>query len=128
MASVPEAIQVAWVSPVREQARTKEMIEVVRLQDLQQWIDTEQADAKQILHHLGMLPKRSRRTIDPDAYKIVIFDVESDSLCRSIELSDDSTVTSITGLAVCTERAKPANSILDMDTQAADIRRTHSLN
>ena len=52
VSSLPEAIQVAWVSPVREQARTKEMIEVVRLQDLQQWIDTEQADAKQILHHL----------------------------------------------------------------------------
>ena len=30
------------------------MIEVVRLQDLQQWMDTEQADAKQVLHHLGI--------------------------------------------------------------------------
>ena len=108
VSSLPEAIQIAWISPVQEQARAKEMIEVVRLQDLQQWMDTEQADAKQVLHHLGMLPKRSRRTIDPDAYKIVIFDVESDSLCRSIEQSDDSSITTINGLAVCTDRAKPA--------------------
>ena len=105
---LPEAIQIAWVSPVQEQARSKEMIEVVHLQSLQQWMDTEEASAKQVLHHLGMLPKRSRRTIDPDAYKIVIFDVESTSLCRSIDLGEESTVETIEGLSVCTQRAKPA--------------------
>ena len=108
VSSIPEAIQIAWVSPVGEQARAKEMIEVVHLQGLQQWIDTEQADAKQVLHQLGMLPKRARRTIDPDAYKIVIFDVETDSLCRSVTLSDDSSITNVGGLSVCTDRAKPA--------------------
>ena len=106
--SLPEAVQIAWVSPVQAQARSKETIEVVQLQDLQRWMDAEQADAKQVLHHLGMLPKRSRRTIDPDAYKIVIFDVETDSLCRSVDLSEGSTTLSIEGLSVCTERAKPA--------------------
>ena len=106
--SLPEAVQIAWVSPVQEQARSKEMIEVVQLQDLQRWMDAEQADAKQVLHHLGMLPKRSRRTIDPDMYKIVIFDVETDSLCRSVAMSEDSTTLVIKGLSVCTERAKPA--------------------
>lgn len=108
VASLPQAVQIAWVSPVQEQARPKETIEVVQLQDLQRWMDAEQADAKQVLHHLGMLPKRSRRTIDPDAYKIVIFDVETDSLCRSVALSEDSTTLVIEGLSACTERAKPA--------------------
>ena len=104
---LPEAIQIAWVSPVQEQARSKEMIEVVHLQSLQQWMDTEEASAKQVLHHLGMLPKRSRRTIDPDEYKIVIFDVESTSLCRPIDLVEESTVESIEGLSVCSQRSKP---------------------
>lgn len=113
VSSVPEALQVAWVSPVGDQARSKEMIEVVHLQSLQQWIETEQADAKQVLHHLGMLPKRSRRTIDSNDYKIVIFDVETASLCRSINQTElvqtDPAVPSvIEGLSVCTERAKPA--------------------
>ena len=108
VSSLPEAIQIAWVSPVQEQARSKEMIEVVHLQTLQKWIDTEQANAKQVLHHLGMLPKRSRRTIDPEDYKIVVFDVESNSLCRSIQLGEDSTITAIEGLSICSERAKPA--------------------
>jgi len=110
VSSVPEALQVAWISPVGDQARSKELIEVVQLQSLQQWIDTEQADAKQVLHHLGMLPKRSRRTIDPNDYKIVIFDVESVSLCRSIDLDEASSegTAEIEGLNVCTERAKPA--------------------
>ena len=91
------------------------------------WIQSKQMP-KQILHHLGMLPKRSRRTIDPDSYKIVIFDVESDSLCRSIELSDDSSVTSIDRVGGLYRACQTGEaSILDMDTQAADIRRTHSL-
>ena len=34
--------------------------------------------------------------------------MESDSLCRSIALSEDATSSTLNGLAVCTERAKPA--------------------
>ena len=108
VSTLPEAIQIAWVSPVKEQARSKEMIEVVHLQALQQWMDAEEATAKQVLHHLGMLPKRSRRTIDPDAYKIVIFDVESTSLCRPISIDEQSTVAIVDGLSVCSQRAKPS--------------------
>lgn len=109
--SIPSAVQVAWVSPVGDKARDKEMIEVVELHSLQQWIGEEEADAKQVLHQLGMLPKRSRRTIDPAEYKIVIFDVESSTLCRPIDVSTESNETppqSIAGLNVCTERSKPA--------------------
>ena len=108
VSALPQAIQIAWVSPVEKQARSKEMIEVVHLQSLQQWMDSEEASAKQVLHHLGMLPKRSRRTIDPDEYKIVIFDVESASLCRSIDLGEEVTTSSVEGLSICSQRAKPA--------------------
>ena len=77
--------QVAWISPVRKSSRAKEMIEVVPFAKLRTWVHNNKADAKQILHYLGKLPANSKKKIDPADYKITVFDIHRDSLCRPIK-------------------------------------------
>ena len=113
--TIPSAVQVAWISSTSDTVRSKQMVEVVHLQTLQGWIDTQDADAKAVLHQLGMLSSRSKRTIDPADYKITIFDVESESLCRPIVQDtalEDASPLFVEGLSVCegTSRANSLNS------------------
>jgi hypothetical protein len=113
--TLPSAVQVAWISSTSDTVRPKQMVEVVHLQALQSWIDTQDADAKAVLHQVGMLPKRSKKTIDPADYKITIFDVESESLCRPIvqeEVVEGESPVFVEGLSVCegTSRASTWDS------------------
>ena len=62
--SLPEAVQVAWISPVRQRVRANEMVEVVHLQTLQDWLNSEGDDPKKLLHQMGMLSERSKKSID----------------------------------------------------------------
>ncbi len=112
--TLPDAVQVAWISPTTTTVRSSQMIEVVHLQALQQWIGEEEADAKSVLHHMGMLSKRSKKTIDPADYKITIFDVETSSLCRPIVTTDTNNVSEdleaviVEGISVCEQSSRPA--------------------
>ena len=98
---LPDAIQVAWVSPVRQRVTGNEMIEVVHLQTLQEWLETESSDPKALLHQMGMLNQRSKKSIDPSNYKITIFDVNTSSLCRPIEQSEDNFQNVINEVSSC---------------------------
>lgn len=110
---LPDAVQVAWISPTKTTVRSSQMIEVVNLHELQQWIGEEEADAKSILHYMGMLSKRSKKTIDPADYKITIFDVETSSLCRPIVTTDTESVSDnpetvmVEGVALCEQSTAP---------------------
>ena len=107
LASVPDALQVAWISPVRSQVRYKEQINVVRYSDLQKYVKNERPNTTQLLQHMGMKRGKIRREISADRYKLVIFDVTSESMCRPIEIQEgDESVqnTSVTGLSVCKEK------------------------
>ncbi len=123
---LPEAVQVAWISPKTDTVRSGKQIEVVHLQALQQWMADEDvggdgqtiadreasSDAKALLHQMGMLSKRSKKYIDPNDYKVTIFDVESSTLCRPIDVDTEentSAATVVEGLGVCEQRSsKPA--------------------
>ena len=87
---IPDMMQVAWISPVTEQVWSSEDIEVVRLYDVQVWLsqqDQDKGKAVDLLLELGMLPKRKEdKKIDPTDYKITIFDVHTDILCRPVDV------------------------------------------
>ena len=87
---LPNTMQVAWISPVAEQVWASENIEVLRLYDLQVWLsqqDQNKGNAVNLLLELGMLPKRKEdKNIDPADYKITIFDVETEILCRPVDI------------------------------------------
>ena len=105
---IPDALQIAWISPVREQVRSNEYIEVISYSDLRQWMSADERDAKQLLHQLGMLSKRSKREVDPSDYKVVIFDVHAERVCRPINTEEAGT--EIEGLPVCEVRgARPTS-------------------
>ena len=103
---VPSTVQVAWISPVREQVWLNQDIEVIRYQDLRLWLGAEDANAKDLLHQMGMLSKRSRKEIDPRDYKITIFDVEKEWLCRPMTEEVEGSV--VQGVPVCpAKQSKP---------------------
>ena len=106
---IPSALQVAWISPVRKQVGVRQDIEVVRLHDLQLWINEQQPTAKEVLHQMGMLSKLSVRDIDSTEYKITIFDVEQEWLCRPIREQPEGLA--VQGVSVCeAKKAKPASA------------------
>ena len=96
---IPEAIQVAWVSPVGETVRPNQQVEVVHLQSLQGWLNETESNATQVLQHLGMVSERAK-DVNPMKYKVTIFDVESASLCRPIQVSEGDSL-EVAGLSVC---------------------------
>ena len=105
--TIPKSLQIAWISPVKDQVWLEENIEVIRLQDLQVWLHKEDANAKELLHQMGMLSKRSRREIDPTDYKITIFDVEQEWLCRPITEEPEGSI--VQGVTVCeAKESKPS--------------------
>ena len=103
LASVPDALQVAWVSPVRAQVRYKQQVNVVRYSELQKYVANEKPTTTELLQHLGIKRGRIRRDIDPQRYKLVIFDVTAQSMCRPIltDANDDRAVGTVGGLTVC---------------------------
>ena len=101
---LPDAIQVAWVSPVRQRVGGNEMVEVVHLQTLQAWLKSEGNDPKKLLHQMGMLSQRSKKSIDPSNYKITIFDVNTSGLCRPIEQTEDNFQNVIAGVSACSSK------------------------
>ena len=82
--AVGSQAHIAWVSPLRQTVRANQWIEVVRVSDLQEWIIENDPDAVRVLQALGMKGRRAH-SVDVDNYKITVFDVASDWLCRPIE-------------------------------------------
>ena len=103
LASVPDALQVAWVSPVRTHVRYRQQINVVRYTELQKYVSKEQPSTTELLQHLGLKRGRIRRDIDPQRYKLVIFDVNAQSMCRPIldSETDREEARTVSGLTVC---------------------------
>jgi hypothetical protein len=96
----PSSLQVAWISPVGRTARPGKALEVVRVQELRGWIRANGTEQDQVLAALGML-ERGESAADV-GYKITIFDVQSDWLCRP--LADAEPGSDVAGVAACMER------------------------
>ena len=82
--SVPESLQVAWISPVRDRARAREYVEVVRVRDLRAWVRSNSSDPVRVLQMVGMLERGEVSQSVGQDYKITVFDVQREWLCRPL--------------------------------------------
>lgn len=102
MTEPPEVFQVAWITPINERAWPSEHIEVVRFVDFRLWARDEAPDTKTVLHAMGMLSERTRREVEANDFKITIFDVKRDWLCRPIKSFDEGAL--VEGIPICHTR------------------------
>ena len=80
----PETFQVAWISPVGKVAWSNESIEVVPMKDLRLWVHENKATTADLLAHLGMISQNNKSDFPAIDYKITIFDVRRDTICRPL--------------------------------------------
>ena len=120
--TIPEAIQVAWVSPVSDTVRPNQQIEVVHLQSLQGWLTETESNATEVLQHLGMVSERAK-DVNPMKYKVTILDVESVSLCRPVQVYEGDSL-EIAGLPVCSAGKTRPSQLYTRYGQDVDIQNT----
>jgi hypothetical protein len=99
----PEALSVAWVSPLRKRAGANSWLYVVSTADLRTFADAH-PDVGRTLQWLGMrrTAKAPRRQ-----YKVVVFDTAPGELCRPV-VTDQET---LAGVVTCDEsRSGPDGS------------------
>lgn len=77
--AISDQVQVAWISPVRQTVGAKTMISVVRTSDFRALVGTKDRDPTAILRAIGMLGPKQKLAKD---YKITLFDVKAEWLCR----------------------------------------------
>ena len=82
LAPPPAQLQVAWVSPVRQRARGGAALSVVRVADLRTFVQAQGADQARTLQALGLVGSRGKVR---KRYKVTLFDVSADQLCRPVE-------------------------------------------
>ncbi len=82
LAPPPARLQVAWISPVRQRVRGRSVLSVVRVADLRTFVQAEGADQQRTLQALGLVGPRGKVR---KRYKVTMFDVDADWLCRPVE-------------------------------------------
>jgi hypothetical protein len=101
---LPDVTQVAWISPLNDDAGANTWLEVVRVSDLRAWIHAKGKEPDKVLHAVGMVGRKD--TVDADdRYKITIFDVKKEWLCRPIDGQEGVTVS---GVPICEDRQQRA--------------------
>lgn len=90
-----ETLQVAWVSTLGRTVGAHSGIEVVRVSELRQLVEARGRNDVAILRALGLLGARAQLRQD---YKVTVFDVDRDWLCRPMDQDEGTTVA---GMAVC---------------------------
>ena len=98
--STPAQVQVAWISPVNQRVRSSTTMEVVRVQDLRAWVREHGAEPTRVLKGVGVLPRNGGPGEDWD-WKITIFDVRAEWMCRPMEDGDPGADSG--GVAICDE-------------------------
>lgn len=77
-------VQVAWVAPLGKRVGAGTSLEVVRVADLRT-AAKEAATPARFLQKLGIVGRRPSKARVGRGWQVVIFDVESDWLCRPVE-------------------------------------------
>lgn len=77
-----ETLSVAWVSPLQGRVFGNQWITVVPTADLQAWVRDQQADLGRLLQGLGLKKRYSAPAMH---WKVTIFEVSPDDLCRPVE-------------------------------------------
>lgn len=101
LAPPSETMQVAWVSPIGQRVGPAAWVEVVRVKDLRGWLQASDKTQVRTLQALGMVPRSGGKSAESQ-YKITLFDVRSDWLCRPIEGAVPGEMHG--GMPVCEER------------------------
>ena len=98
---LPQAVQVAWISPVRKRVGVRGYIEVVRVSDIRELASRTNRDPVRLLQGMGLVGPKGHRGLIPRArnYKVTFFDIDSAWLCRSIV--GQGPTAAVAGLAVC---------------------------
>lgn len=84
LAEVPGEVQVVWVSPMGRRVKRGAHVEVVRLQDLRKFVVDNKASEARVVQALGMAPRWGGRRAER-LYKVVIFDVRAEWMCRPVD-------------------------------------------
>lgn len=93
----PERVSVAWVSPVADRVGAGAWLEVVPTSELRAWLATERgAGVGRLLQRLG---ERKKANEPRRRWKVVVFDVDRDDLCRPIDGSDETDI--VDGVSGC---------------------------
>lgn len=82
LAPPPDRLQVAWISPVRARVRGRTSLSVVRTSELRTFVQAQGADLPRTLQAMGIVGPRGKVH---RSYKITLFDVTADQLCRPVE-------------------------------------------
>lgn len=98
----PPAMQVAWISPVPRTVGAGAWLEVVRVQDLRDWMKKNGPNRVRLLQSLGLANARGRGRAVKRTWKVTIFDVPSDTLCRP--LAERAPGDLEAGVAICGEK------------------------
>ena len=96
-----DSLQVAWISRTDKQVWDKTYIEVVRTGDLRSWLDRNGRDTLRLLRGLGMVKGNKGEGAAKKNWKITVFDVRRDVLCRPIR--DGVPGENVGGVAICEE-------------------------
>lgn len=99
LGAVPDAVQVAWVSPVQKTVRAQSWLDVVRVSDLRTFLGAKGMTRVRLLQGLGIANAKGKGRAVKRDYKVTIFDVRSAWLCRP--MSGDNADRVIEGVAVC---------------------------
>jgi len=91
---VPEAFQVAWVSPVGQRVGRNTPLQMVRVSDLRQTVESAKRDQTAVLRALGLVGKH----VPDREWKVTVFDVRSEWLCRPMDGEEGDEVA---GVGVC---------------------------
>jgi hypothetical protein len=94
-----ESLQVAWISRTDKQVWSNSYVEVVRTGDLRTWLDRNGRDTLRLLRGLGMVKGTKGQSAAAKGWKITLFDVKRNVLCRPIH--DGEPGEDVGGVAVC---------------------------
>ena len=95
----PEAVQVAWISPLRQRAQAGTWLSVVRVADLRSWIRARQPDQERLLQAMGIWGRGGDGPFRHHRWKVTVFDVRTALLCRPVEYATE--VETVDGVAAC---------------------------
>jgi hypothetical protein len=96
-----ESLQVAWISRTDKQVWSNTYVEVVRTGDLRTWLSRNGTDTVRLLRGLGMVKGNKGQSAALKGWKITLFDVRRNVLCRPIE--DGVPGETVGGVAICEE-------------------------
>jgi hypothetical protein len=101
LASVPETLQVAWLSRRDRSVGAGTLLEVMRAADLRAWIRDSDRTPLRLLQATGMAGRKATATsrVAERDYKVVVFDVRRDWLCRPLD--GDATGLDLGGVPAC---------------------------